>query len=161
MPHFVPHLCHKCGTKFHLCHTLWHIFFMLISSNAFSCDLSGCGVIHYLKYDTVSKGSYTPGAAWSCINNIFIFSNLFQNIQYYNTKYIYMECNKLLMVSWIKGNIPLTITVPNWFFCRHLRFSYRGFQLYAISFMLHICGWHFYINLSQCLSSVSHFSLRI
>ena len=79
----------------------------------------------------------------------------------YNIKYIYMDCNKLLMVSRIKGNIPLTITFPSWFFCRSLRFSYRGTYLYAISFMLHICGWHFSINLSHCLSSTSYFSLRL
>ena len=103
-----------------------YIFLMLMYPTAFSYDSSGCGVMQYLKYDTVSKGSYTPGAAWSCVSNSFKFSNLFQNIQYNNTKYIYMDCNKLLMVSWIKGNIPLTITLPNWFFCRHLRFSYRG-----------------------------------
>ena len=146
---------------FRLYHILQYILFMLISSNAFSCDSSGCGVIQYLKYDTVSEGSYTPGAARSCVSNSFKFSNLFQNLQYYNIKYIYMDCNKLLMVSRIKGNIPLTITFPSWFFCRSLRFSYRGTYLYAISFMLHICGWHFSINLSHSLSSTSYFSLRI
>ena len=30
-------------------------------------------VIHYWKYGTVSKGSYTPGAAWSCASKSFMF----------------------------------------------------------------------------------------
>ena len=30
-------------------------------------------VIQYLKYSTVSKGSYTPGAARSCASNSFMF----------------------------------------------------------------------------------------
>ena len=78
--HILCHICGTCGTKFRLCHTLWHIFFMLISSNAFPCDLSECGAIQYLKYDTVSKGSYTPGAARFCVSNSFRFSNLFQSL---------------------------------------------------------------------------------
>ena len=31
------------------------------------------GSIQYLKFDTVSEGSYTPGAARSCVNDSFLF----------------------------------------------------------------------------------------
>ena len=62
---------------------------MLISSNAFSCDPSGCGVIQYLKYDTVSEGSYTPGAARSCVNDSFFFFKFISKYTIYNiTNYL-------------------------------------------------------------------------
>ena len=93
------------GTTFTLFSHGLVTFTFPISLPAFSSDSSGWGVIQYLKYDTVSKGSYTPGAARFCVNDSFKFSILFQNIQLY----IY---NKLFMVSKIKGNIPLTIPSP-------------------------------------------------
>ena len=43
------------------------------------------GSIQYLKFDTVSEGSYTPGAARSCVgNSVLFFVTLFQNYNIYD-----------------------------------------------------------------------------
>ena len=44
---------------------MWYIVFIHLNPLVY--------VIQYLKYDTVSKGSYTPGAARFCVSNSFMF----------------------------------------------------------------------------------------
>ena len=62
-------------------------------------------VIQYLKYGTVSKGSYTLGVARSCASNLFLFLFYFIETNKYDKNYKSMITDPISKLSSLTGSI--------------------------------------------------------
>ena len=82
---------------------------------------------------------HTPLVRPDLVSTIYLnFQIYFKIYNINNIKYIRNDYSKLLMVSKIKGNIPLTIPSPILYFCRIIRFFTLVKTYYVLNDIYHL-----------------------